>query len=149
METKQKLRDALKNAMRENDEARKRTTRLALSTIQLAEVEKGGPLEEPELIVIIQKEIKARREAIQDAQKAQRPDLVAAGEEDIRILETFLPEQLSTGEIQKLVQEAITETGANTTADMKKVLDVVLPRVQGRARGDQVSQVARAMLTKS
>ena len=149
MDTKTKLRDALKNAMRSNNEAEKRTIRLALSSIQLAEVEKGGPLDEPALMAIIQKEVKGRREAIQDAQKAQRPDLIAAGEEDIRILEKYLPEQLSTEDVQKLAQEAINETGASSPADMGKVMKVLLPRIQGRAPNDQVSLITRGLLTKS
>lgn len=149
MDTKTKLRDSLKDAIRSNDEARKRTIRLALSTIQLAEVEKGGPLDEPSLIGIIQKEIKGRHEAIQDAQKAVRPDLIAAGEEDIRILQEFLPAQLTREDLQKMVEQAIAETGAATPAEMGKVMKVILPRVQGRAPNDQVSQLVKSLLAKT
>lgn len=149
MDTKTRLRDSLKDAIRSNDEARKRTIRLALSTIQLAEVEKGGPLDEPSLIGIIQKEIKGRHEAIQDAQKAVRPDLIAAGEEDIRILQEFLPAQLTREDLQKMVEQAIAETGAATPAEMGKVMKVILPRVQGRAPNDQVSQLVKSLLAKT
>jgi uncharacterized protein len=149
MDTKTRLQAALKDAMRANDDAQKRTIRMALTTIQLAEVEKGGPLDEPALIAIIQKEVKSRRETILDAQKAMRPDIVAAAEEEIHVLDAYLPAQLPLEALEKLVREAIAEVGAKTPADMGKVMKVLLPRVQGQAPNDKVSLLVRQELAKS
>ena len=146
MDTKQKLQDSLKEAMRAGDEIRKRNIRLLLSAVKLAEVEKGGPLDETGLMALIQKEIKSRRESIQDAQKANRPDLIAASEADITVLETYLPKALSPEELVALVREVITEVEASSLSDMGKVMKVLLPRLQGRAAGDQASQAVRQLL---
>lgn len=149
MNTKQILQDSLKDAMRSGDEPRKRNIRMALAAIRLMEVDKGGELDETALVSILQKEIKGRRESIEDAKKASRPDLIAAGEEDIRILESFLPQQLTHEELQSMVQQAVDETGAKTPADIGKVMKIILPRIQGRAANDQVSLAIRQVLAKS
>jgi uncharacterized protein YqeY len=149
MDTKTKLQDSLKDAMRANDEVCKRTIRMALTAIRLAEVEKGGPLDEPGLVAILHKEIKGRKEAIQDAQKAMRPDLIADNEAEIRVLETYLPAQLSDETLQSMVRDAIGEVGAKTPADIGKVMKVLLPRVQGQAPNDKVSQLVKQALTNS
>jgi len=149
MDTKQKMESALKDGMRSNDDTVKRTLRVALATIKLAEVEKGSSLDENSLLAIIQKEIKGRHESIQDAQKANRPDLVQSYQMEIAILEKFLPKQLSPQEINDLARSAIEEAGAVSIADMGKVMKLLLPRVQGRAPGDQISQAVRQLLTSS
>jgi len=149
MDTKQKMESALKDGMRSNDDTVKRTLRVALATLKLAEVEKGSSLDENSLLAIIQKEIKGRHESIQDAQKANRPDLVQSYQMEIAILEKFLPKQLSPQEINDLARSAIEEAGAVSIADMGKVMKLLLPRVQGRAPGDQISQAVRQLLTSS
>lgn len=149
METKQKLESALKEAMRANDAVRKTTIRMALSNIKLAEVEKGSPLEDNAILGILQKEIKGRREAISDAEKANRPDLITSAEAEIAVLNEFLPKQLTPEELTALASAAIQEVGASTPADMGKVMKVLMPRVQGRIAGDQVSQILKQLLQKS
>lgn len=146
METRQKLETALKEAMRSGDEVRKQNIRLVISAIKLTEVEKGSPIDEAGVIGIIQREIKSRNEAMQDAQKAGRLDLIEKAQGDIAILETFLPSQLSQNELEQLVHSAIEEVGAKSLADMGKVMKVLMPKIQGRAAGDQVSQTVRKHL---
>ncbi len=146
MDTKQLLQESLKDAMRSGDEVRKRNIRMVLAAVKLAEVEKGGPLDDVELAGILQKELKSRREAIQDAQKANRPDLITNGEADITVLESFLPKGLSSEELMALAREVVTEVGAKGPADMGKVMKVLLPRLQGRAPGDQASQAVKQIL---
>jgi uncharacterized protein len=146
METRQKLETALKDAMRSNHEMHKQSIRMVLSAIKLAEVEKGNPVDEAGTIAIIQKEIKSRSEAFQDAQKAGRPDLQAKAREEMDYLETFLPKQLSQEELDILVREAIQETDAKSPTDMGRVMKAVIPKVLGRAAGDQVSQAVRRLL---
>lgn len=146
MDTKKKLESDLKQAMRENNDVAKRTIRMALSAIKLAEIEKGGDLDEGATLAILQKEIKGRRETIVDAQKANRPDMVAAAEVEISFLEQYLPRQLSPQELDDLARAAVAEAGATSPADMGKVMKILLPRTQGRAPGDQVSQAVRKVL---
>ena len=146
METRQKLDAALKDAMRSGDEMRKQTVRLVLSTLKLSEVEKGSPLDENAVIAIIQKEIKSRSEAIQDANKAGRSDLAEKAQAETAFLESFLPKQLSADELAELVRASIQEVNASGPGDMGKVMKVLVPKVQGRAAGNQVSEAVRKLL---
>ena len=148
MELKQQLENALHDAMRSNNDVSKQTIRMALAAIKFTEKEKGKPLDEAGVSAILQKEIKSRREAIQDAEKAHRPDLIESSMAEITVLESFLPKQLSDSEIQALVETAITETQASGIADMGKVMKVLASRLQGRAPGDRVSQFVRQTLQK-
>ncbi len=102
---------------------------MALSSIKLAEVEKGGPLDEAALMAILQKEIKSRRELIEDAQKAARPDIIKASEDEIEVLYSFLPKPLTLDELNELAQAAIQEVGATSPSDMGKVMKVLMPRI--------------------
>jgi uncharacterized protein len=146
METRQKLETALKEAMRSGDTMRKQTVRMVLSAVKLAEVEKGSALDDASVIAIIQREVKSRGESHQDAIKANRPDLAEKAEIERTYLETFLPQQLSQDELSALAADAIRETNAAGPADMGRVMKVIMPKVQGRASGDQVSQAVRRLL---
>ena len=148
MDTREKLETALKDAMRSGDDMRKTNVRMVLSTIKLSEVEKGSRLDDAGVVSAIQKEIKSRQEALQDAQKANRPDLAEKAKTEIAFLETFLPKQLTEEELISVVNETIAELGATGPADMGKVMKAVMPKVQGRAAGDQVSQAVRKSLIK-
>jgi uncharacterized protein YqeY len=148
MDTKSRLENDLKTAMRNNDDLRKRTIRMALAAIRLAQVEKGSPVDEDAVLSILQKEVKSRRETIQDAQKAFRPDLVTAAEQEMAVLDEYLPKQLSSQELDSMAIDAIQEVGAKTPADMGKVMKVLLPKIQGRAPGGEVSLAVRRQLEK-
>jgi hypothetical protein len=111
MNIKQQLENDLKEAIRNKDELRKRTLRLTLTDIRLAEVEKGGALDEAALLALLQKEIKSRHESIADAERAGRPDLIEEVRAEIGVLEAYLPRQLSPQELEELARQAITETG--------------------------------------
>ncbi|MCX8025126.1 MAG: GatB/YqeY domain-containing protein [Thermanaerothrix sp.] len=145
-ELKTKLEMALREAMRSNDDVRKRTLRMILSAIRLAEVEKGNPLDDSAILALLHKEIKSRRETIEDAQKGQRPDLVAAAEAEINVIQEFLPRAFSEEELIALANAAIEEVGAKTLADMGKVMKLLIPRLQGRASGEEASRVVRQLL---
>ncbi len=148
METRQKLEAALKDAMRSGDDMRKQNVRMVMSAIKLTEVEKGAPLDDAGVIAIVQKELKSRQEALQEAQKANRPDLAERAQAEMAFLETFLPQQMTGDELAALVQGTIAEVGATGPADMGKVMKALMPKVQGRATGDQVSQAVRKQLQK-
>jgi uncharacterized protein YqeY len=146
MTTKIELETSLKDAMRAGDELRKRTLRMALSSIKQVEIDKNQALDESGIAAILQKEIKSRRESILDAERANRPDLVKAAEAEIAIIEGYLPKALSPEELEQVVKLVITELGAASPKDMGQVMKALLPRVQGRAPGDQVSALVRKLL---
>jgi len=146
MNTKNQLENALKDAMRAGDDLRKRTIRMALSTIRLAEIDQGAPLDEASVLSILQKEIKSRHEAIEDARRANRPDLVESSQAEIAVLQEFLPKQLTMEELEALAKQAIAEVGATNVREMGQVMKVLVPRLEGRAPGDQASQVVRRLL---
>jgi uncharacterized protein len=147
MNTKTKLNESVKEAMKNGDETRKRTLRMVLAAVKQVEVDKRIELDEAAVIAILQKEVKTRREALEEAQKASRDDLAAAAQAEIDILNTFLPKTMSADELRELARQAIAETGASGPADMGKVMKAMMTKVAGRAPGDQVSTAARELLT--
>ena len=146
MKLKEKLQNDLKDAMRSGDDLRKRTLRMVLSSIRLSEVEKRRELDDDEVLSIIQKEVKTRKESIEEAKHADRPDLVEATEAEIGVLDVYLPQQLSEEELEALAKEAIAEVGATNVREMGQVMKVLIPRLKGRATGQQASQVVRKLL---
>lgn len=146
MSKKIELEAALKDAIRAKDTVRKNTLRLVLSAIKEAEILKQAELDDAAILSILQKEVKLRKESIADAKKAGRDDLIQESNNEIKILEEYLPAAMSDEELESLVNDAIAESGASSPSDMGNVMKVVLPRVQGRADGGQVSQIVRQKL---
>lgn len=147
MSTKQQLNDALKQAMRDKDNVRKNTIRMTLSSIKLAEIEKMRELSDNEVLAILQKEIKIRQDVIEESKHANRPDLVAGAEAEIAVLGEFLPAQLSPDKLELLTRQVIDELGATSMGDMGAVMKVLIPRLEGRATGQEASQMVRKLLT--
>jgi uncharacterized protein YqeY len=148
MDIKTQLTDAMKEAMKAHEEVRLRTVRMALAAVKQVEVDKRIALDDAAVIPLLQKEIKNRREAMEEARNANRLDLIAENEAEIKVLEVFLPKAMSEDELRNLAQGAITETAASTQADMGKVMKVLMPKVAGRAAGDQVSSMVKGLLTR-
>ena len=146
MDTKQKLQEALKDAMRARDEPRKRTIRMALSNIKLAEIDRGEELDENAVLAILQKEVKQRQEVIEESMTANRPDLAEEAELEIVILQEFLPAQLTPEELERIARQVIDEVGASSISDMGSVMKVLIPRLEGRASGQEASQMVRNLL---
>jgi uncharacterized protein YqeY len=147
MTSKQRLRDDLKNAMRQKDEVRKRTLRLALAEIKNREIEIGQELDEEGVDAILQKEAKKRRETLEELTRVERPKLKAAEQAELEILGEYLPKQLSREEIAELARQVIAETGADSPRLMGNVMRVLMPKTQGQADGKLVSQVVRELLS--
>lgn len=146
MKTKTQLQNDLKDAMRAKDNQRKNTIRMALAAIKNTEIDKGHELEDSEVQAILQKEVKSRREAMEDAKQAQRPDIIADNAAEIEILEAYLPKQLTPGEIEAMAREAIREVGATSPREIGQVMKVLMPRVRGKADGQEVNQIVRRLL---
>lgn len=148
MDIKTQLNDAVKEAMKSGDEVRKRTLRMVLAAVKQVEVDKRITLDDMAIIALVQKEIKNRREALEEAHKANRPDLAAENEAEIAVLEVFLPKAMPAEELRALVQAAIAESGAASMTDMGKVMKIVMPKVAGRAPNDMISATVRELLPK-
>ena len=148
MPLKTQLNDSMRDAMKSGDEIRKRTVRMVLAAIKQAEVDKRADLDDMAIMSIIQKEMKNRRESLEEARKASRADLIEANESEIKVLEAFLPKAMPADELRALVQAAIAETDASTPADMGRVMKVVMAKVAGRAPNDVVSATVRELLQK-
>lgn len=148
MDTKTQLNESVKDAMKSGDELRKRTLRMVLAAVKQAEVDKQTTIDDMAVVALIQKEIKNRREAIEEAKKAERPDLIGDNEAEINVLEVFLPKAMPMEELRALVQAAIAETGAAAPSDMGKVMKIVMPKVAGRAPNDMISSTVKELLVK-
>jgi hypothetical protein len=148
MDTKNQLEAALKEAMKAGDDVRKRTIRMVLAAIRQVEIDKQVKLDETAMLSIIQKEIKTRKEAVDEARSASRPDIVTATEAEITVLQAYLPMAMNADELKSLAETAIIEVGATSPTDMGKVMKLLMPRVAGRAPGDQVSTTVRQLLQK-
>jgi hypothetical protein len=146
MSIKSELEASLKDAMRSGDEVRKRTVRMAIAAIRMAEVEQSKVIDDLAAITILQKEVKSRQEAIADAKRAHRPELEAAAEAEITVLESFLPQPFTSAELEALARGVIDEAGAASLAELGKVMKLLTPRLQGRATGSQASQMVRQLL---
>jgi len=136
----------MKDAMKSGDEIRKRTVRMVLAAVKQAEVDKRIELDDMAVISLIQKEVKNRRESMEEAKKANRADLIEANEAEIKVLEVFLPKAMPDEELRAIVQAAITETGASSQADMGKVMKIVMGKVAGKAPNDKISGTVRELL---
>ena len=132
--------------MRSGDTVRKNTVRLALAAIKQAEVDKQTILDDLAVIALLQKEIKNRKEALEEAKKANREDLIKDNEAEIAVLEVFLPAAMSADELREIVAAAIAETGATSMVDMGNVMKAALPKVAGRAPGGEVSAMVKELL---
>ena len=155
MNIRTQLNESMKDAMKSGDEVRRRTVRMALAAIKQAEVDKRSnpadvlaEIDDMAVIALLQKEVKNRRESIEEAKKANRNDLIAENEAEIKVLEAFLPKAMPEEELKEIVQAAIAETGASTMADMGKVMKIVMSRVAGRAPNDRISSAVRELLQK-
>ena len=146
MNMKQEIQDALTAAMKARDEDTKRTLRLVMSAIKMAEVEAGGDLDDSRILSILQKEVKTREDIIAESKHANRADLVEAAEKEMAILNKFLPQQMDQDELKALAQAVITELGASNMRDMGEVMKHLLPKLEGRASGSDASKVVREIL---
>jgi uncharacterized protein YqeY len=147
MSLKQKLQDDLKQAIRDRDDSRKSTIRLALAAITNAEVSKRRELDDSELLAVLNRETKLRRESLEEYRQAGREDLAAQEESALEILLGYMPAQMSRDEIAARAREVIAEVGATSLAQMGDVMRRMMPALKGRADGRVVNEVVRELLS--
>jgi hypothetical protein len=143
--------DDLKQAMRQQDEQRKRAIRSVIAAIKLAETEldssgKRVSLGDDDILAVIAKQAKQRRESIVEFERGGRDDLVAEEKADLAILEAYLPQQLTPEEIEAEAREIIAEVNATGPADMGKVMKPLMARLKGRADGRLANRIVRELL---
>jgi uncharacterized protein YqeY len=143
---KENIQKALTKAMKERDEDTKRTLRLVISAIKLAEIDEKGELDESRILAILQKEVKTREDSIKEAQAAGRQDLIQQAEREIKILNLFLPKQLDDEELKQLAKGVIQEMDATSIRDMGMVMKNLMPKLEGRASGQDASKIVRELL---
>ena len=146
MPLRDKLTEDMKTAMKARDQERLDALRLALAAVKQREVDERITLDDAGVIAVIEKMIKQRRDSIAQYEKAARQDLADREKFEIRVIETYLPQQLSPSEIDAIVAETVTATGAQGPQDMGKVMGAVKPRLAGRADMGKVSALVKARL---
>ena len=150
MSLEQKIMTELKAAMLAKDEAALRSLRAVKAAILLAKTSEGGggELKEDDEINLLQKLVKSRKDSLEIYQQQNRPDLAKKEEEEIAVIEKFLPKQLSPEEIKTALAAIIAETGASSPADMGKVMGVATKQLAGKADGKTISALVKELLSK-
>ena len=141
-----RLEDELKEAMKERDAERRDALRLILNALRAAEKEIQRPLHEDEELQVLQRERKRRLEAIDAYRAAGREEQAEKEEDELDVLEDFMPDPLSEDELEQIVDDAIAENGATSLRDLGRVMADVMPQIAGRADGSAVSQLVREKL---
>ena len=146
MTLSQRIESAMRDAMRARDSRRTQTLRMAMAAAHNQRIGLGRDLTDDEVVDVLARQVKQRRESIEMYRAGGREDRAADEEAEAGILTEFLPQQLDEGEIEALVRAAVAETGASGPADIGRVMGRVAPQTKGRADGKQVSDIARRVL---
>ncbi|MBD3618544.1 MAG: GatB/YqeY domain-containing protein [Chromatiales bacterium] len=144
---KARITEDMKTAMRSGEKERLATIRLVLAAIKQVEVDTRSALTDDDLLPLLDKMCKQRRESIEQFEQAGRDDLASKERQELEIIQTYLPAQLSEAEIAQLIDEAIAQTGAESVRDMGKVMGIIKPKAQGRADMAAVSAQIKARLS--
>ena len=147
MSLRDRLDTELTAAMRSSDAVRRDALRMVLATVQRAEKEGKHRLADDEMVGLLARELKVRRESVDAFRGGGREDLVAKEEAAIAVVSEFMPQPLSAAELRAMVEAAIAESGAASPRDMGKVMGLLSPRTRGRADGKTVSQLVTQLLT--
>lgn len=148
---KERLEQDMKEALRAREAGRLRLSvvRMVRAAIKNAEIDQGGPIDDAGVLRVIQRELKQRRESLAEFEKAGRAERAAELREEIAILEGYQPAQLSDEELEELLRAVIAEVGAQSPADLGRVMAAAMRRAQGRAEGSRVQAMARRLLGPS
>ena len=141
-----RIEEELKTAMRARDQERTDALRLTLASLRSAEKEVQRPLKEDEELHVLQRERKRRAEAAEAFRGAGREEQAAKEERELEIIQEFMPEPVDEDELERIIDDAIAETGATSLRDLGRVMADVMPQVAGRADGSVVSQLVREKL---
>jgi len=146
MSLKEKIADDIKQAMRAGEKSRLQTLRMLMAAIRQREIDDRAELDDDQTQVVVERMVRQRRESIAQYTRGGRPELAAAEEEEIAVLQAYLPAQLSDEEVAAVVDEALAESGASDMSAMGQVMGLLKPRLQGRADMSKVSALVRSRL---
>jgi uncharacterized protein YqeY len=146
MSLKERLQEDWKAAMKNRDSFRSGVISMARAAVLHQEKNDGSTLNDDQIIAVLSKEVKQRRDAITEYEKGNRQDLVDQAENEIKILLEYLPQQLTENEIRDIVKNAVSEVGAVSIKDMGKVMAAIMPKLKGRADGKLVNQIIKQIL---
>lgn len=146
MSLKQKLQEDLKSSMKNKDAIKKSVITLIRASIKQYEVDNRVELVDDEIVDLIAKQLKQTRDSREEFLKAGREDLVSKAEAEIEVLKEYLPQQLSEEELNKIVISTISEVGATSMKDMKKIMTSIMPKVKGRADGKLINELVKKNL---
>ena len=138
----------LKTAMKNKDKETLSVIRMVKGAMQMEELNKKGELNDDEIINLISKQIKTRKESIAEFAKGARDDLIKKTEAEIKILEKYLPEQLSLEEVTKIIDEALEEVKPESMRDMGKLMAIIKPQTQGKFDMGEISKIVKEKITK-
>ncbi len=147
MTIQERLTQNMKTALKSNNKVQLETIRLLRSQLQNAGITKGEELSEEEVIEVMVKEAKKRKESIKMFEDGGRQDLVERETQELEILSSYLPEPLNEKELEEIIDQAIEEVHAESIREMGKVMAVVMPKVTGRADGKQVQEIVKTKLS--
>jgi len=143
---KQKLTEDLKTAMRGGDEVRRSTIRLVMAAIKNTEIARQTPLDDSDILGIIAKEVRQRQESIDAFKKGNRPDLVVREEAEMAVLNEYLPQQMTRGEVTAAARRIIAEVGAQGPRDKGKVMPRLIAELKGKADGREINTIVTELL---
>ena len=146
MSLKQKLQEDLRSSMKTKDAIEKSVITLIRSSIKQYEVDNRVELQDDEIVDLIAKQLKQTRDSREEFAKAGRDDLVSKAEAEIEVLKEYLPQQLSEEELNEIVISTISEVGATSMKDMKKIMTSIMPKVKGRADGKLINELVKKNL---
>jgi Uncharacterized conserved protein len=143
-----RLTDDMKQAMKARDKARLSVIRMIKTALQNESIKKGKALSEDEALIVLSHELKQRKDSLQEFKNADRQDLVDEVSAEIKVVQSYMPQQLSEEDVQSMINETITEIGASSKADIGKVMKAIMPKVQGRADGSLINRLVRNKLSE-
>lgn len=146
MDLQQRIRENLKDSLRKRDQTRLSTLRLVIAAICNAEIAKGKKLEDTDVLGVIAREVKQRKESIEAFSKGNRADLVAKEQAEMAVLLSYLPQQLSRDEIIEVAKRIISEVGAAGLKDKGKVMPRIISELKGKAEGGQINTIVSELL---
>lgn len=143
-----KIKADMENALRAGDKPRLSLLRLVISAINYSEIDKQKKLDDNDVIEVLSREAKKRRESIEAFEKGNRQDLADKEKAELALITEYMPQQMSREEIIAIVQKAISEIGASSPSDKGKVMSKVIPLTKGRAEGKEVNDIVSELLSK-
>ncbi|MEW9667360.1 GatB/YqeY domain-containing protein [Ammoniphilus sp. 3BR4] len=141
-----KLNDDMKQAMKDKDKLKLSVIRMVKSSVKNEEINQGKELTDDQVLTLLNRELKQRRDSLQEFENAGREDLAEQTRAEIEVLLPYLPTQLTEEEIRQIVQESVEQVGATSKKDLGKVMGAIMPKVKGKADGTLVNKIVQELL---